>query len=102
MPLEVIYAPEADKDLDHLFYFILPRSGHRVALAYIERIEAFCKAFSIFPQRGHARDDLSPGLRIVGFERRVTIAFHVEPERVVIDRVRYGGRSLEGSLQPDS
>ena len=43
MPLEVIYAPEADKDLDHLFYFILPRSGHRVALAYIERIEAFCK-----------------------------------------------------------
>jgi len=28
------------------------------------------------------RDDLLPGLRIVGFERRVTLAFHVDADRV--------------------
>lgn len=41
------------------------------------------------------RDDLQAGLRIVGFERRVTIAFHVGPTTVTIDRVLYGGRDLD-------
>lgn len=101
MPLEVIYAPEAENDLDSLFYYIVPRSGHRIALAYLERIEAFCKALSLFPERGHRRDDLEAGLRVIGFERRVTVAFHVETERVVIDRILYGGRSLEDSYRKD-
>jgi toxin ParE1/3/4 len=36
----------------------------------------------------------SPGLRIIGFERRVAIAFHIDPGRVTIDRILYGGRDL--------
>jgi toxin ParE1/3/4 len=39
---------------------------------------------------------LRPGLRIIGFERRVTIAFHIAPETVVIDRIFYAGRDIEG------
>ena len=31
----------------------------------------------------------------MGFERRVTIAFHVEPGTVTIDRILYGGRDLQ-------
>jgi len=31
---------------------------------------------------------------VTGFERRVTIAFHITPEKVVIDRILYGGRDL--------
>ena len=61
-------------------------------MAYLERIEAYCQGFSLFPKRGRRRDDLFPGLRVVGFERRLSIAFLVEPERVVILRVLYGGR----------
>jgi toxin ParE1/3/4 len=53
-------------------------------------------------ERGTRRDDLQPGLRIVGFERRVTIAFHVEPGTVTIDRVLYGGRDVDGILGDDS
>ena len=47
-------------------------------MAYIERIEAHCRGFADFPERGTRRDDLLPGLRITGFERRVTIATVIE------------------------
>jgi toxin ParE1/3/4 len=46
-------------------------------------------------ERGRRRDDIRPGLRIIGFERRVTVAFAVEEERVVILRIFYGGRDWE-------
>jgi plasmid stabilization system protein ParE len=56
---------------------------------------AYCLGFVTFPERGTRRDDLRPGLRVVGFARRVTIAFHVRAELIVIDRLFYGGRNWE-------
>jgi toxin ParE1/3/4 len=53
----------------------------------------------MFPERGRRRDDLRPGLRIIGFGRRVTIAFHVTGDRITIDRVLYGGRDLTQVLR---
>jgi len=38
------------------------------------------------------------GLRVVGFERRVTIAFEVDDERVTILRIFYGGVDWERAL----
>jgi plasmid stabilization system protein ParE len=55
----------------------------------------------MFPQRGARRDDLRPGLRSTGFRRRVTIAFHLNAGTVVIDRVFYGGRDVEGFFAQD-
>jgi toxin ParE1/3/4 len=48
----------------------------------------------MFPERGRRRDDLRPGLLIIAFGRRATIAFHVAGDRITIDRVLYGGRDL--------
>jgi toxin ParE1/3/4 len=90
----IVFAPEARDDLLKLYLFIAERDGDVRALAYIERIEAFCRNFADFPERGTRRDDLLPGLRIVGFERRVTIAFHVGADTVTFDRILYGGRDL--------
>lgn len=39
------------------------------------------------------------GVRIVGFERRVTIAFAVNEARDVVLRVFHGGRNLEGVFE---
>ena len=47
------------------------------------------------PARGTLRDDIRPDLRIVGFERRLTLAFMVEEERVVFLRVFSGGQNWE-------
>jgi hypothetical protein len=44
------------------------------------------------------RDDLLSGLRVTGFERRVTIAFIVTAEAVLIEGIFYGGPGLRGGV----
>jgi toxin ParE1/3/4 len=65
------------------------------------RIEAACMALAEFPERGTRRDDIAPGLRILGFERRVTIAFRMLRTRVEIVTIAYGGRDFETDLTED-
>jgi plasmid stabilization system protein ParE len=50
---------------------------------------------SVFPEHGTRRDDLRPGLRILGVERRAVIALQVTADTVTILRILYGGRDLE-------
>jgi plasmid stabilization system protein ParE len=96
----VILSPEALGDIESLYDHIAAASGPLRAIRYIERIEAFCLGFELAGQRGHRRDDIRPGLRIVGFERRITIAFHVDAKTVMIDRILYGGRNVARALTP--
>jgi toxin ParE1/3/4 len=56
-------------------------------------------ALGTFPERGTRRDDLAPGLRTIGFERRATIAFRVGRTDVVIVRIFYGGQDFERDLK---
>lgn len=95
MRYEIRFTTAALDDLAGIYDHAAERSGPLTAFNYVERIRGHCRGFADFPARGTYRDDIVPGLRIVGFERRVTIAFHIEPERVVFDRILYGGRSLE-------
>ncbi|OWJ66066.1 plasmid stabilization protein [Inquilinus limosus] len=99
MQSEIVFSPEARDDLLNLYHYIAEHSGADRAIGYLDRIEAFCRSLSMFPERGTPRDDLFPGLRVVGFERRVAIAFHIDPGKVTIDRILYGGRDL-GLLKP--
>jgi len=92
---EVIFAPEAQEDLLNLYDYIDERSGPQRAHDYTERVAAYCLSFDTFPDRGTRRDDLRPGLRMIGFERRVAIAFHVTASAITIDRIFYGGRDWE-------
>ena len=51
------------------------------------------------PRRGTRRDDIVPGLRTIGFERRVTIAFRVLANVVEIVTIAYAGRDFESELR---
>ncbi|WP_260692879.1 type II toxin-antitoxin system RelE/ParE family toxin [Rhizobium laguerreae] len=64
-----------------------------VARDYVARIKTFVSGFETHPERGSVRDHVRPGLRIVGFERRV--AFVVEPIEVVVLRILYAGQRFE-------
>ena len=90
----VLYSPEAREALLHIYNYIASQSAPQIALAYTERIAACCEKLSLFPERGMRHDDIRPGLRTVGFEGRVTIAFHVTKSTIVIDRILYGGRDI--------
>ena len=91
----VVFAETAKADLDDIFAWIADRAGLKVALAYTSRLERFCLDMTPFPQRGTSRNDIRTGLRTLGFERRVTIAFTVKEDDIIILRILYAGRSLD-------
>lgn len=96
---EVRLQPQARPDLLALYDYIADAAGTGVAETYIGRIETACLSLETFPGRGARRDDIRPGLRTMGFERRATIAFIVESQHVVIVRIFYGGRDFERALR---
>jgi toxin ParE1/3/4 len=60
----------------------------------MERLIAACVRLEDLPNRGAPRDEILPGLRILGFERRVAIAYRVA-DSIEILRVFYGGQDWE-------
>lgn len=95
----VQFSPEAKHDLFQLFDWIAASSSAAVASRYAERLEQSCLSLELAAERGHRRDDVRPGLRIMGFERRVTIAFEVGADTVTILRVFYGGQNWEEKFE---
>jgi plasmid stabilization system protein ParE len=87
---------DAKADLAEIYRFVRHKSASSiVARNYTRRIRIFLDGFETLPERGIIRDHVRPGLRIVGFERRISVAFLVENEEVVILRVLYAGRQFE-------
>jgi toxin ParE1/3/4 len=97
--VQVIFTPLAERHLDKLHGYITKHSSEERADGYISRIVDFCNGFVNFPQRGTRRDDILPGLRITGFERRATVAFVVTVDAVLIEGIYYGGREYEAELR---
>ena len=93
--------PEAQRDLLDLYQQIAEVAGEHIALDYAERIKQFCEKLDLASERGHRRDDIVPGLRILGYRGRVTIAFTVEDNFVLIHRIFYGGRDWEAELSDE-
>ncbi|WP_018688006.1 type II toxin-antitoxin system RelE/ParE family toxin [Ahrensia kielensis] len=91
----VEFAPEASGDLFALYDWISVKASPAVAMGYIERIETYCNEFDFASERGQMRNDIRSGLRIVGFEKRLTIAFIVSNTNVTILRIFYGGKNWE-------
>ncbi len=94
---DVVFSPEAESDLIDLFDFIAMRADIQTAQNYVSRIETFCMELDLASERGILRDDVRKGLRILGFERRLTVAFTVERDRVTILRFFTAGQNWEAS-----
>ena len=94
----VQFALEAIEDLNSMFDWISENANADVALGYIERIEDYCSRLDLASERGQLRNDIRPGLRIVGFEHRLVIAFVVDDETVTIRRVMSGRQDWQTLL----
>lgn len=101
MTLPVVFAARAEQQLARLYAYIAGESGTARAESFVGRIVAYCEGFGDVPMRGTRREDIAPGLHTVGFRRRVTIAFLVEPQAVVIVGVFYGGQDYETILDDE-
>jgi toxin ParE1/3/4 len=91
----IFYDPAAVGDLASLHRWIETNASRRIADDYVARIRRFCRQLRHFPHRGARRDDIRPGVRVIGFERRVAVAFEVQDDQVVIIRVLYAGRQFD-------
>jgi toxin ParE1/3/4 len=100
MSYRVIYSERAESDLLHLERYISELGSPVNAKMYVEAIIAKCERLATAPYQGTHRDELMPGLRTTGFRGRVTIAFRISAETIVIAGIFYGGRSLEKNLKP--
>lgn len=100
---DVEFRPRAYEQLDSLADYIAENSYPSRAEAYVGSIIGFCHRLGDYPHVGRARDDVSPGLRTVGFKGSATIAFRVLDGVVVIIGVFYRGRDYEAILarEPD-
>lgn len=89
-------SPEAEADIVDIYRSISEASmSSVVARQYVERLTSYLETFEVFPERGSLRNDVRQGLRVVGFERSVSVAFVVEQDSVVILRLAQNGRQID-------
>lgn len=86
----------AERDLCDVLDYVAAQTSQATADAYLTRIERFLSGLAWTPHRGSLRNDIRNGLRVIGFERRITVAFVVEEHEVIVLRVLYAGRTLTG------
>jgi plasmid stabilization system protein ParE len=101
MPLgdryRIILSPEAQDDLKEIRNYIAWKSSRRKANNYIRKIRDFYMELSVAPHRGEDRFHQRPGMRSIGFKRRVDVLFSVSDKElsVTILGFRYAGHSPE-------
>lgn len=98
MSRRVTYSPSALDQLSELYDYIARVGEPASAERFVSSIVDFCDELATFPYRGIARDDLRPGLRVLGFRRRATIAFTADDATVDILGVFYAGRDHDAIL----
>lgn len=98
MSARVSFADRAVTDLRDIYDHIAPLAGARTARNHVARLYAYCLDLRTFPERGTRRDDLRPGLRLIGYRRQATIAFAVIGKDLIVLRVFARGRDVESLL----
>lgn len=93
-----IYSPDAREDLGALYEQIRETASAAIAERYVDRVLTYIEGFDIASERGSRRRDVRSEVRIVGFERRLTIAFTVETDTVTILRIFRAGQDWASEL----
>ena len=87
-------APEAEADLDELWYYVASNSSVETADRLVDSITARFFLLGTHPYAGRRRDDLRPGVRAFPVGAHVLL-YRVEGHDVRIQRVVRGSRDLE-------
>jgi toxin ParE1/3/4 len=98
--LSLIYRHAALADLDGIYGYIEPDNPRRAA-SFVQDIRERCRPLCVHPKLGRARDDLSPGVRVLHMLGRVIVAYRITPSAILVTRVFYGGQDYEAFLQSD-
>ena len=92
----VVFDPDAEADLDGIHDWVARHANERIADGYAERLTSFRRRLRTFPERGEVRNDIHPGVRVIGFEERASGMFAIDENEVRILRILYAGRQFDG------
>lgn len=92
MAIKVVFRPKAEDNLFIIYEFIAGDSPAR-AIAFVRKLKNLCTSPETMPERGALRDEFAPGVRILVFEHRVTIAYRLRKDQIQIIRLFYAGRN---------
>jgi toxin ParE1/3/4 len=95
---QVTVSRQATEDITTIYHHTFQAAGSKVADEYIQRLETFISGFAFAAERGTLRSDIRPNLRVIGFEKRIAIAFKVKDDRVEILRCFWGGQNWEEKI----
>jgi len=99
--VEVFFTPLAERHLESLHRYIAENGFESRADRFVDDIITHCQGLATFPMRGVSREDIAPGLRIIGFRRRVSIAYAVTEGAIYIAGIYYAGRNVPpGPVRP--
>jgi toxin ParE1/3/4 len=101
MAYRVLLSPRVRDQLEAIHDYIAEAAGPATAERFTDALLDRIEALSELPMRGVPRDDLAPGLRTLSFRGRVTIAFGVDGDLVLVSGVFYGGQDFETLLRED-
>ena len=97
--LPVRLRAQAHQEIKDIFDWIVSESNYpSIAENLVNRIYDRCETLGEFPLKGRARNDLQPGIRILAFERKAVIAYHVVADEVEVTNIFYGGRDWEAIM----
>ena len=85
--------PEAENDLEEIWWFIAQDSPHN-ADRFLDRIQERCLALAGFPKMGVSREELKPDLRSQPVGNYLIFYFPLE-DGIDIVRVLHGSRDIE-------
>jgi toxin ParE1/3/4 len=102
MTRRVVFSPRAERHLENLHRYVRADASPARADLVVSRLVAACESLSDLPERGATRDDLFPGLRVMGYRRQATIAFTIEPATVTIQGVLWRGRDIDALFEEET
>ncbi len=100
MTRSLVFAPQAEDDINDVFDFIAADNPRR-ALSYIEEIQQACRSLCQTPMIGIDRSDLRPGVRVLTLWRRVVVVYELPPDKLRVLRIFTGGRDYETIMGSD-
>ena len=98
MTRPLIIHPDAAGELNDLYDYIAEHSGPDRAWSYVSAIKSLLVDLCAYPERGSLRSGAVDGLRIIGFRRRLSIAFVAREGDVLVLGFFYAGRSIDAAL----
>ena len=92
----VTYSAGASEDIEDLGFYIASEASAEISIRYVRSLLRECNSLALAPFRGTKRPELRPNMRIIGFQRAVTILFRIEKAKhlVVILGTAYRGRTI--------